>query len=220
MRSLIQPQSEYRELLAAAAVQSIDKFILDAAIGLAMTITTSGTTGQMTYGTAGMLTSPDHTIGSGSTALPLSTIIATNVLLSKGSVPNGAKNRVWFYAPGQEEAIMEITQASSSDFTKNRIHDIGSMDGQDWQGFHWVQIPDVVDETKTTLVTMLPLTTTDRTNIAMYRGGVGVSTAQEITPALNTRADLNNEIQVYVSFSMGAVRRFDAHVVQIQALEE
>lgn len=220
VRMLIQPQSDYRELLAAAAVQSIDKYILDAAIGSAMTITTSGSTGQMTYGTQAMLTSPDHTIGAAGTALPLSTIIAANTLLSKGSVPTGAKNRVYFYSPGQEEAIMEITQASSSDFTKNRIHDVGTIDGQDWQGFHWVQIPDVVDETKATLVNMLPLTTTDRTTIAMYRGGVGVSTAQDITPDISVRHDLNNEIQVYVSFSMGAVRLFEGQVVQIQALEE
>lgn len=221
VRMLIQPQSDYRELLAAAAVQSEDQFILAAAIGNAMVVTVSSTTGQLSYSTQAMLsTSPDHVIGNGAAAINLTTIIQCGVLLSKGSVPTGAANRVYFYAPGQEEGIMEITQASSSDFTKNRIHDSGTINGQTWQGFEWVMVPDVVDETKATLVNMLPLATADRTNIAMYRGAVGVSSAQEITPDIARRPDLNNEIQVYVSFSMGAVRLFEAQVVENHALEE
>ncbi len=217
VRMLIQPQSDYRDLLAAAAVQSRDKAVLDAAIGSATTITTSGQTGQMTYGSQAMLAA--YKIGD-NTAMSLARIIAANVLLSKASVPTGAKARVMFYGPGQETDILAITQASSSDFTQNRIHDAGTMDGQDWEGLHWVQIPDVVDETTAVLVNMLQLPAADkRSCIAMWRDGVGFSSAQEITPTIDRRGDLNNEIQVYVSESYGAVRLFEGAVVQVDAKE-
>jgi hypothetical protein len=220
VRMLIQPQSDYRELLAAAGVQTIDKAILDGAIGPATTITTSSTTGQMTYGSQAMLTA--HTIGS-TAAIDLTTIIAANVLLSKASVPNGPKARVMFYGPGQETDIMAITQASSSDFTKNRLHDAGTMDGYDWQGDHWVQIPDVVDETTGVLVNMLsgPLdpVTTSRYMVLMYRDGVGFSSAQDPKVAIDSRPDLNNEIQVFLSLTMGVVRLWEGAVVRIEAKE-
>lgn len=220
VRMLIQPQSDYRELLAAAAVQARDKAIIDGSIGLATTITTSGTTGQMTYGTQDLITA--HKTGD-TNAMDLTRIIAANVLLSKGSVPTGAKARVFFYSPGQETDILAITQASSSDFTQNRIHDAGTIDGQDWEGFHFVQIPDVVDETKAILINMLsgPVSpvTTSRYCIAMSREGVGFSSAQDITPTIDRRPDLNNEIQVYVSESYGVVRLFEGSVVRIEAKE-
>jgi len=220
VRMLIQPQSDYRDLLAASAVQSIDKAILDAAIGAATTITTSGTTGQMSYGTQAMLTA--HNIGT-TAAMSLTTIIAANVLMSKASVPTGPQARVMFYGPGQETDILAITQASSSDFTSMRIHDAGTIDGQNWEGFHWVQIPDVVDETTAVLVNMLPgpldPVTTSRYCIAMYREGVGFSSAQDPNVRIDTRADLNNEIQVYISLSQAAVRLWEGAVVRIEAKE-
>lgn len=216
VRMLIQPQSDYRELLGSAAVQSIDKAILDGSIGDATTITTSGTTGQLTYGSQAMLTA--NIIGT-STAMSLTRIIAASVLLSKASVPTGAKARCFFYSPGQETDILAITQASSSDFTKNRIHDAGTIDGNDWEGFHWVQIPDVVDETTSVLVNMLQLTASTRSCIAMYREGVGYSSAQDPKTDIATRADLNNEIQVYLSLTMGVVRLWEGAVVRVDALE-
>ena len=222
VRMLIQPESAYRRDLAAAAVQTIDKTILDAALGSAMTISTSATTGQLSYGSQAMVSS--YKIGAG-TAMDLTRIIAAGVLLSKASVPTGAKNRVMFFSAGQETDIYSITQASSSDFTKNRIHDEG-IDGISWQGFEWVEIQDVVDQstwvssaTATSTLTMLPLASTTRSCIAMYKGGVGFSSAQEITPNISTRADLNNEIQVYVSLTMAAVRLWEGCVVQVDALE-
>ena len=93
IRMLIQPQSDYRDMLAAAAVQSIDKAILDGAIGAATTLSVTAGTGQLTYGSQAMLTT--HQIGT-NTAMSLARIIATNVLMSKASVPTGPKARVMF----------------------------------------------------------------------------------------------------------------------------
>jgi hypothetical protein len=224
VRMLISPQSDYRELLAAAAVQSIDKQILDAAIDSALTISTSGTTGQQSYSSQAMVSS--YQIGT-NTAMSLARIMAANVLLSKASVPSGAKNRMFFYSPGQLTDILAITQASSSDFTKNRIHDAGTIDGQDWEGFHWIEIADVVDQTSwistaTAVATknMLQLPAADtRYCIAMGVEGVGFSSAQDPKPDISTRNDLNNEIQVYISLTQGAVRLWEGAVVRVSALE-
>ena len=217
IRMLIQPQSDYREILAAAAVQSEDKNILDGAIGDALTISVNATNGQLTYASQAMLTA--HTIGSNA-ALSLVTIIASGVLLSKASVPMGAKNRLMFYSPGQETDILAITQASSSDFTKNKIHDAGTIDGQDWEGNHWVQIPDVVDETTAVIRRMLQLPAADtRYCINMGTQAVGFSSAQDPSVVISTRADLNNEIQVYISLTHGVVRLWEGAVVRVSAKE-
>lgn len=216
VRMLIQPQSDYRELLAAAAVQSIDKDILVGAIGDATTVTVDPVTGRLSYGSQAMLTA--YQIGDAN-AMDLTRIIAANVLLSKASVPTGAANRVMFYSPGQITDIMAITQASSSDFTKMRIHDKGTIDGENWQGFEWVEIPDVVDESVATLVNMLALSGTTRSCIAMYKNGVGFSSAQDPNTAIDRRPDLNNEIQVYVSLTHGVVRLWEGAVVKVDAKE-
>ena len=215
-RLLIEPQSDDRDMLAAAAVQSVDKVILDAAIGTATTVTAASTDGKLSYGSQAMLAG--QKIGDAN-AMDLTRIINANELLSKASVPTGARARVLFYAPGQERDILAITQASSSDFTRNRIHDSGTIDGQDWEGFHWVQIPDVVDETVSVLVRQLALSGTTRSCIAMYREGVGLSLAQDLTTDVSKRADLNNEIQVFISRTVAAVRLFEGAVVQVDAKE-
>lgn len=225
VRALINPQSEYRDALAAAFVRSRDAAILAAAVGSAMVITTSSTTGQMTYGTQAMVS--NRVIGTTNTAVSLTTIISASVLLSKASIPTGPANRVMFYGPGQEVDLLAITQASSSDFTVNRLHDRGTMDGLDWQGFSWSQIPDYVDQTgwtatatTTALQQILPMyDTNSRAMIAMYREGVGFSSAQDLTPRISERDDLTYDNQVFVSGSFGAVRLWEGAVVEIIAKE-
>ncbi len=216
IRMLQNPQSDYARTLGRAAVQTIDKIVLDASIGSATTITTDANTGQQTYGSQAMLTA--YQIGTG-VAVDLTTVIAAGVLLSEAAVPTGANERVWFYAPGQEQDFMAITQASSSDFTKNRIHDVGTMNSVNWQGFDFCMIPDIVNKAVTTLVNMLPLVTTARTNIAMYKGGVGLSIGEEPTTEIDKRPDRNNELQVALFLSVAAVRLWEGAVVQISVLE-
>lgn len=225
VRALINPQSDYVRELSAAAVRSRDAALLSAAVGDAMVITTAAATGQMTYGTQAMITS--RIVGTTNTAINLTVIISAGVLLSKGSVPTGPANRVMFYGPGQETDIMAITQASSSDFTANRIMDRGTMNGDTWQGFEWAQVVDYVDQTTWTddatavaLQTILPMyDTNSRAMIAMARSAVGFSSGQEFTPRVSERDDLNYDNQVYISATFGAVRLWEGAVVEIIAKE-
>ena len=225
VRALVNPQSEYVSELGAAAVRSRDKALLAAAVGDAMVITTAAASGQMTYGTQAMITS--RIVGTTNTAINLTVIISAGVLLSKGSVPTGPQNRVMFYAPGQETDIMAITQASSSDFTANRIMDRGTINGDTWQGFEWAQVVDYVDQTTWTddstavaLDTILPMyDANSRAMIAMSKAAVGFSSNQEFTPRVSELPERNYDNQVYISATFGAVRLWEGAVVEVIAKE-
>lgn len=215
LRAMADPQSPSRDALTFAAIRRGDKHIIDAAIGTATTNTVSAG-GVISAGSQAMLTS--HILGSG-IAITLANVIASNELLSKAAVPSGPGNRVFFYSPGQLRDILAITQASSSDFTKNQIHDRGTIDGVTWEGFDWTEVPDVVDIGQTTLRNMLPLASTSRACIAMAKDAVGLSIGKEYNIEIDKRPDLRNEIQIYLKMAMAAVRKFEGGVVEIDVLE-
>jgi hypothetical protein len=114
---------------------------------------------------------------------------------------------------------MAITQASSSDFTKNQIHDKGTIDGLMWQGFTWVEIPDVINPDTTLLDSMLPLVSTTRSMIFMARDAMGLTTLQDIETKISPRPDINDAIQVRSVMKLDAVRLFEGGVVQYDVLE-
>lgn len=215
LRAMADPQNPSRDALTYAAIRRGDKHILDAALGTATTNTVAGT-GVISSGSQAMLSA--HILGSG-IAITLANIIAANELLSKKAVPSGPNNRVFFYSPGQLRDILAITQASSSDFTKNQLHDRGTIDGLSWEGFDWCEVPDTVDIDGTALNRMLALSSTTRSCIAMAKDAVGLSIGKEYSIEIDKRPDLRNEIQIYLKMLMAAVRKFEGGVVQLNVLE-
>lgn len=216
LRSLTDPTSEYRDTVVAALGRRKDKHIIDAATGAATVASVTSGSGVITYATQAMLSA--HQIG-GATAMDLTRIINAAELLSKAANPNGAGERIMVYSPGQLRDILAITQASSSDFTRNQIHDRGTIDGLMWEGFLWIEIADVVDPSLAVLQRMLALSGTTRSCIAFHKRAIGLSIGQEITTKINERADLNNCIQVRPVMKMSAVRKWEGGVVQVDALE-
>lgn len=216
MRAMVDPQNAYMETIVFALGRRADKHIIDALGGSAEVASVTAGTAVITY-TSQALPSGQK-IGTGA-AIDLDTISAAGVKLSKASVPTGAAERIMLYSPGQEEDIMAITQASSSDFTKNQIHDVGSINGLVWQGFTWISITDVQDPSGTIMQRMLPLTSDNRYCYAFHRGAVGLSIGVDLKRFINERADLNNSIQVRALKDMGAVRVWDTGVVQLDVLE-
>lgn len=215
LRAMVDPTNQYTTTIVAALSRRADKHIINAAIGTAQTAAVTAGTGVITYSTQAMLSS--HILGTG-VAISLTNIIAANELLSKGGCAPG--NRVMLYSPGQLRDIMAITQASSSDFTRNRIHDKGTIDGEMWEGFLWVQIADVANtDAVTSMSAMLPLSSTTRSVIAFDKGSIGLSSGRDITTKINERPDLNNSIQVRSMMMMGAVRVWDRGVVEIDVLD-
>lgn len=216
LRSMVNPQSAYTKNIVWALGRRADKHIIDNLVGNAQVATVAVGSGLISYASQAMLSS--RIIGSG-IAITLANIINTNELLSKASVPR--QGRVWLYAPGQIRDIMAITQASSSDFTKNQIHDRGTIDGLMWEGFDWQEIPDVTDAATATLQTMLPLVTTNRGNIAFHKSCIGLSIGRpDGPPTIDVRPDLQSRpVQVRQAMMMTAVRVWEGGVVRINVLE-
>jgi len=216
LRSMVDPQNGYTNTIVFALGRRADKHIIDAAIGTATTASVTAGSGVITFGTQAL---PSARKIGGATAFDLARTINAAELLSKAGCPNGAGERIMLYSPGQLRDILAITQASSSDFTKNQIHDRGTINGVQWEGFTWIEIPDVVDPSVAVLQRMLALSGTTRSCVAMGRGAVGLSIGKEINTKINERADLNNSIQVRSVMMMAAGRVWEGGVVQVDALE-
>lgn len=218
LRSMVNPQNGYTRTIVAALGRRADKHIIDAATGTASTAAVTSGTGVITYGTQAL---PSARKIGGATAMSLTRVVNAAELLSKSGAPNGAGQRIMLYSPGQLRDILAITQASSSDFTRNQIHDKGTIDGVMWEGFNWIEIADVMDpDGSTVLGRMLALSGTTRSCIAFHRGAIGLSIGQlEGAPKINERADLNNSIQVRQVMKMAAGRVWEGGVVQVDALE-
>jgi len=219
LRSMADPQSAQTETIVGAIARRGDKHIIDALLGSAQIATVTSGSGIITYSTIAL---PSSQKLGGATAMDLIRIIAAHTKLSKASVPMGPAERKFLYTAGQEVDIMAITQASSSDFTKNQIHDRGTISGLSWQGFDWLCMADVVQIDGTTLQTMLPLiSATERACIAFYRGAVGLSIGRpQGAPSVAVAHWLMGDpIQVKQKMMQAAVRVFEAAVVQVSALE-
>ncbi len=216
LRSMVNLTNGYTQTIIAGMNRRADKHVIDALIGPATTASVTPGTGVITQGTQAML--PAHQIG-GATAMDLTMIIKANELLSKASVPNDGQ-RSMLYSPGQLRDILNITQASSSDFTKNRIHDTGTIDSLSWEGFRWYEIADVVDEATTVLGRMLALTGSTRSCIAFHSTSVGLSIGKDIQTQLDPAPWLQSRpIQVRASMMMASTRVWEGAVVQLDALE-
>lgn len=216
LRAMVNPQNAYADTIVMALGRRADKHIIDNAVGAATTAAVTTGSGVITYGS--VVLPAGQKLGTG-IALTLTNIISINELMSKAGVPNGSGERIMLYGPGQLRDIMAITQASSSDFTRNQIHDRGTINGLQWEGLSWIEIADVVDPSITVLQRMLPLAATIRSCIALHRGAIGLSIGRDINTMINERADLNNSIQVRSVMMMIAVRVFEGGVVQLDVLE-
>lgn len=216
LRAMVNPQNGYMSTIVYALGRRADLHVINAAFGAAQTAAVTAGTGVITYGSQALPTA--RKIG-GATAMDLARIINASELMSKAGVPDGAGERKFLYSPGQKRDILAITQASSSDFTKNQIHDRGTINGVSWEGFDWIEIADVVDPSVTVLQNMLPLASTTRSCLAFHRGAIGLSIGRNIETKINERPDLNNSLQVRSLMMMSAVRVWEGGVVQVDALE-
>jgi len=216
LRSMVNPQNGHTQTIVYAMGRRADKHILTALLGAAQTAAVTAGTGVITYGTQAL---PSARKIGGATAIDLTRIVAANVLLSKsGAPPNG---RIFLYSPGQLQDILAITQASSSDFTKNQIHDRGTINGVQWEGFMFEEMADVMGVDGSTVAQrMLALTSTTRSCIAYHKSCVGLSVGRNIETKIDPRPDLQgNVIQVRAMMMQAAVRVWEGGVVQADCLE-
>jgi hypothetical protein len=160
--------------------------------------------------------------------LTLAKIKAVSAIFDK----EGGTDRHWFYSPGQKSAILAITQAASSDFTARRIYDKGDIDGDEWMGFMWHRMGDVrtqgavaagndtTNSTLSTLMRMLPLLSTTRTNIAYCRGAMGKGFCENLVTHLDQLPQITYTWQAYGELDVDCVRILDGLVASILCLEQ
>ncbi len=217
LRSMVNPQSGYTQSIVMALGRRADKHIIDALTGTATTAAVTSGSGLITHGSIAL---PSARVIGGATAFDLTRTIAANELLSKAGAPNDG-GRYMLYTPGQLRDILAITQASSSDFTKNQIHDTGTINNVAWEGFKWIEIADVIDiDGSTSLLRMLGLTSTTRDCIAFHKSAVGLSIGKDITTKIDDAPWMQSSpTQVRSSMIMAAGRVFEGGVVKVQALE-
>jgi hypothetical protein len=214
LRGMVNSTNGYTQTILGALNRRWDKHIIDALIGTAQTASVTAGTGVIGYGTQAMLAG--YQIGAAS-AMDLARIINANELLSKGGCPTDG--RTFLYSPGQLRDILAITQASSSDFTKNQIHDKGTINGVMWEGFNWIEIADVVNPATTVLGRMLPLPSY-RQCIAFHKGAAGVSIGKEVKTDVDPAPWLQSRpTQVRASMMGGSTRVWEGAVVEVRALE-
>lgn len=217
VRSLIDAVNGYRTMMMRALKVRAWLHYIDAARGSA-SIGIGGAGGSQALPSA-------QKIAIGSTpddVLTLTKIENASGLLSDAGVPTGAANRVALYAPGQEKALLGITQATSSDFARGYVMENGTFDGIKWMGFTWKMIPDVKNEGASgtsTLQRVLPLSSTTRSCFFMGRQAVGLSIGREIQTHIDAIPMKRQSTLVRPEMIMGAVRVWDTAVVQVDALE-
>lgn len=217
LRAMVNPQSGYTRSIVMALGRRADKHIIDALTGTAQTAAVTAGTGVITYGTQAL---PSARVIGGATAMDLTRVVAANELLSKSGAPNDG-GRYMLYSPGQLRDILAITQASSSDFTKNQIHDTGTINNVAWEGFKWIEIADVIDiDGSTSLLRMLNLAATTRDCVAFHKSAAGLSVGKDIQTVVDAAPWMQSRpTQVRSSMIMASVRVFEGGVVKVQALE-
>lgn len=218
LRSMADPRSPYTRTIVAAIARRGDKHIIDALGGNSTTAAVTAGSGVITYGTIALPSS--QKIGTG-IAITLANIILASQKLTKAGVPMGPSVRKMLYSPGQENDIMAITQAASSDFTKNQIHDRGTINGLTWQGLDWNVIADEIQIDLSVQRRMLPLNSVTRSCYAFHVGAIGLSVGRPVgAPSIATRYDLQSDpLQVKQKMMQAATRVFEGGVVELNVLE-
>lgn len=217
MRSMVDPTNSYTKLMIDSLGRRIDVHLLAAATGAATTVAVTAGSGVKTYGTQAL---PSAQILGTGLAVSNVNVLNANELLSKMGNPIGPGLRTWVYAPGQERDLMNITQATSADFTRNQIVDRGTINGIEWEGFRWVMMTDVMDYDGTALLRMLALSGTTRQNVIFARGALGMASGKDIKTDIDVLPALQGRpTQISPKMSKGATRIFDYGVIRFDLLE-
>lgn len=193
------------------------RFINNGVLGVALT-------GENATGTSALPSSQQVALGSTppDDLLTLAKIKTVSSLLDDGGVPESTP-RHWGYAPGNKNAIMGITQAASSDFYAGQIYASGNIHGKEWMGFKWHMVADVKTQGASgisTVLRLLPLSSTTRTNVVFAADAIGKTSLEELTTELDTLPMKTYSVQAYGEIDLNFVRVLDAGVVSVLCKDE
>lgn len=122
----------------------------------------------------------------------------------------GTPSYILAVSAGQIDNLLGTTEATSQDFNSVKALVSGSMDT--FMGFKFVRLPDSGPSA-------LPIAATIRSCIAFAPKALAFGTGADIMTRVQERVDKRFSVQVYAQMSVGAVRREDLGVVQIDCVE-
>ncbi|HXG17178.1 MAG TPA: phage capsid protein [Calidithermus sp.] len=203
IKMLPNPQSEFAQILAYARNRKLDDLVigvgptaLGGAIGLATVVdepTESATTSALPT---------SQVIADGGTNLTLAKVKQAKFLMDDADVD--PEDRYLFYSPAGIRKLLDDTQLTSSDFnTVKALVDGGLPPDQTFLGFKW------------RMSTRLFKTGNIRSCIALQKQGVGLAVGLIKEVEIDKAVHKNNNTQVLIKLSAGAVRIDDACVVRI-----
>jgi len=198
IRMLIDPKSQYAELAAYAIGRAIDKAIIAAMRGNAVSVDQDDASTNVALPAA-------QKVALSASGLTLAKIQAAKQIFDDAEVPE--EDRVWLFSSKQLNTdLLGINQITSADY--NTVKALVRGDIDTWMGFKWVRT-QLLDK-DTSLV---------RYNLAFSKRAVGLMIAKDITSKMSERPDLNYAMQVHCSSTFGSTRIEDVGVVEIACQE-
>jgi len=197
---LIEPENEYVEMLGNAAGRQIDDIVIGALGGNATSVAADDSTSSVALPSAQKVLASVGT----TTGLNLLKVTTAKKIFDDAEVPEEDR----FLLIGSTQLNVDCLNSSaftSADF--NTVKALVKGEINEYLGFTWIRSSRLLKPS------------TDRLCYAFQRGAVGLGIGRDITTSIDKRPDLSNARQVLVKLTMGAVRREEARVVEIQCTE-
>lgn len=190
VQMIVDPQSAYAQNGAMAMRRSID----DEIIAAAQRAAPDKAGGSNTF-PAGQL------LGDENTKFDLAFISQVNELFQTNDV-DPDEPKCFCVSPTEVRQMLNDSTLTSADYMSVKALQANGMI-HNFLGFTWV------------LTNRLATNTTPdyRDNLAFTKRGIGLTVNQDLFVRIAERADLSHQIQLYMQWTMGAVRVEDEHVV-------
>lgn len=209
LKILENPGGAYSREMIAAFNRDIDKTIIDAALGTAIT-------GKR--GTGSQAFDSNMQIANGGTGFTLAKLRTTAQLLKEGEAFDPNMGLVVAWTAEQEDEFLNTTEVKSVDYNTQKVLMGGQMGDEGFYGFHFVRLEDWTDEEGTT-VNILPKASTVRSCVAWLKNGIVYNEWQSPRVRVSELPSKKHSWQFYADASYGAVRMQESKVVQIDCVE-
>lgn len=204
LRMLSDPRSAYTIAAAQSLGRQIDTIIAQKILSTANYGETGST--SITLGTTAVTAHVNPTLGVTGTpaTLTFARVRAAKRALDLEDVE--AEDRFFVVPPQGMDALLNTTQATSSDYAAVKALVRGDIDT--WMGFKWI------------MSNQLSSSGTLTSCFAMQRYALCLALGAEPLVRTDERTDLSYSWQVYYELNIGAVRLEEARVVQVDVTDE
>ena len=201
VQMIVDPNSAYAQSHGMAMRRAIDTEILAKAAGVSKT----GAGVDVPFRTAGDIPvgTYDQQVGDGSTAITYDIVTqVTETFLLNDIDPS--ERKVFFISPAQQRKLLQLTEATSRDFTEMGQLRNGYVDS--WMGYTWV------------VSTLLPegsLGAGTNYCIAMTEKAMGLQMNRDVTANIAQDPSASFAWRIYCESVFGAIRVEDEHLVRV-----